>query len=233
MAEFAESLREDTDVDPLVRAAMAHLNLVMIHPFRDGNGRMARAIQTLVLSREAITEPAFSSIEEWLGENTEDYYRALVLTGCGSWKPRADAHLWVSFNLRAHHMQAQTIARRVDEASAIWSELDDLTASHTLPERVTNLLYDAVLGYRLRRSTYVKTTGIEVRTASRDLASLVEVGLLLPRGETRGRFYVAGEMLADLRRRCQERRRPLIDPYPWMRAELTRAESIPQADATQ
>ena len=220
MVEFAESLREDTDVDPLVRAAMAHLNLVMIHPFRDGNGRMARATQTLVLSREAITEPAFSSIEEWLGENTEDYYRALALTGCGSWKPRPDAHLWVSFSLRAHHMQAQTIARRVDEASAIWSDLDDLTASHTLPERVTNLLYDAVLGYRLRRSTYVKTIGIEVRTASRDLASLVDAGLLLPRGETRGRFYVAGEVIADLRRRCEKRRRPLIDPYPWMRAEL-------------
>ncbi len=222
MEAFAASLREDSDVDPLVRAAMAHLNLVMIHPFRDGNGRMARATQTLVLSREAIVEPAFSSIEEWLGENTEDYYRVLALTGRGSWQPRADPHLWVSFNLRAHHMQSQTVARRVDEAAAIWGELDTLAATHTLPDRVIDLLYDAILGYRIRRSGYVKSSGIEDRTASRDLARLVDVGLLVARGETRGRHYVAGEVLADLRRQCRKRRRPLVDPYPWMRAELAK-----------
>src|SRR5262245_15025656 len=77
---LAERLRSEPDVDPIVRAAMAHLNLVMIHPFRDGNGRMARALQTLVLSRQAIVEPAFSSIEEWLGHNTDDYYRVLMAT---------------------------------------------------------------------------------------------------------------------------------------------------------
>jgi Fic family protein len=225
MEEFAASLRADSEVDPLVRGAMAHLNLVMIHPFRDGNGRMARATQTLVLAREAIVEPAFSSIEEWLGENTEDYYRVLALTGRGSWQPRADPHLWVSFNLRAHHMQAQTVARRVDEASAIWVELDELSASHALPERVTSLLYDAVIGYRLRRLAYTKHAGVEQRTATRDLARLVEAGLLLPRGETRGRFYVAGDVLTELHRRCRERRRPLVDPYPWMRPELAKVPS--------
>jgi Fic family protein len=74
MDELASSLQADMDVDPLVRGAMAHLNLVMIHPFRDGNGRMARALQTLTISRHSIIEPAFSSIEEWLGQNTDDYY---------------------------------------------------------------------------------------------------------------------------------------------------------------
>ena len=222
MEALADSLRGHVDLDPLMRAAMAHLNLVMIHPFRDGNGRMARALQTLVLSRRAIIEPAFSSIEEWLGENTEDYYRALAITGKGTWQPRDDAHLWVSFNLRAHHMQAQTVARRFDEAAAIWTELDALVAHHRLPTRVTELLYEAVLGYRVRRASYVKTTGIEVRTASRDLANLVELGILTARGETRGRHYVAGQVLADLHRGCRERRRPLADPYPWMHAELAK-----------
>jgi Fic family protein len=222
MEVLADSLRGGADIDPLVRGAMAHLNLVMIHPFRDGNGRMARALQTLVLSRHAIVEPAFSSIEEWLGENTEDYYRVLALTGRGSWNPGPDPHVWISFNLRAHHMQAQTLRRRVDEAVAIWDELDGLVAKHDLPERVTGQLYEAVLGYRLRRATYIKSAGIEERTASRDLGRLTDLGILQARGETRGRHYVASDVLIDLRRRNREQRQPLFDPYPWMRQELAR-----------
>ncbi|MFY1651325.1 Fic family protein [Solwaraspora sp. WMMB762] len=223
MGELADRLRNEPDVDPMVRGAMAHLNLVMIHPFRDGNGRMARALQTLVLSREAIVEPAFSSIEEWLGSNTDDYYRVLLATGRGAWSPENDARLWVSFNLRAHHMQGQTVARRLDEASAVWKELDQLTVEHRLPDRVTDLLYEAVLGYRLRRGGYVKLAGIEERTASRDFAQLVEAGLLRAIGERRGRYYVAGEELIDTRHRSRESRRPLSDPYPWLPAHLVSA----------
>jgi Fic family protein len=114
MDTLVESLHTGASSDPVVRSAMAHLNLVMIHPFRDGNGRMARALATSVLTRSDIGEPEFSSIEEWLGANTEDYYSVLAHTGHGSWQPRDDAHLWLTFNLRAHHMQAQTVARRVE-----------------------------------------------------------------------------------------------------------------------
>ncbi len=220
MEALAADLRAGQDTDPILRGAMAHLNLVMIHPFRDGNGRMARALQTLVLARQAIVEPAFSSIEEWLGQNTDEYYRVLAPTGGGSWQPERAADLWVSFNLRAHHMQAQTVARRADETSSIWTELDRLTAHHHLPDRVTNLLYEAVLGYRLRRSSYVRSAGIDQRTATRDLARLVEIGMLDGQGATRGRFYAAGEVLTELRGRCREQRAPIVDPYPALPAVL-------------
>lgn len=220
MNELAVSLQADLDADPLVRGAMAHLNLVMIHPFRDGNGRMARALQTLTISRQAIIEPAFSSIEEWLGHNTDDYYRVLAITGQGSWRPRPDAHLWAAFSLRAHHMQAQTVAQRVSEASAIWTDLDTLVSEHGLPERVSGILYEAVLGYRVRRSGYMKMTDIEKHTATRDLGRLAEAGLLHPHGETRGRHYLAGELLRRLREERRTRRQPLVDPYPWMPARL-------------
>ena len=133
MEALAASLHTGLNSDPVVRSAMAHLNLVMIHPFRDGNGRMARALATLVLTRSDIGEPEFSSIEEWLGANTEDYYSVLAHTGHGSWQPRADPHLWLTFNLRAHHMQAQTVARRVNEAGQTWSELDVLPRNTACP----------------------------------------------------------------------------------------------------
>lgn len=100
MSPFLRQRRDATD-EPVVQA-MAHLNLVMIHPFRDGNGRMARALQTLVLATKGIAEPEFASIEEWLGANTDDYYRVLAATGRGEWAPGGDAHLRVKLTLRAH-----------------------------------------------------------------------------------------------------------------------------------
>jgi Fic family protein len=219
--ELVRELGSADAVDPLVRAAMAHLNLVMIHPFRDGNGRMARALQTLVLSRGGIGEPAFSSIEEWLGHNTDDYYSVLAVTGGGGWHPERDAGLWVKFNLRAHHMQAQTVARRYAEASEVWTALDASIAENGLPERVADELFDASIGFRIRRSTYVRRAQVDVRTASRDLLRMTELELLRAVGQTRARHYVAGPALIALRRDVVGRRVPVTDPYPWLRGRLS------------
>jgi Fic family protein len=220
MEALVESLHGGVNSDPVIRSAMAHLNLVMIHPFRDGNGRMARALATLVLTRSDIGEPEFSSIEEWLGANTEDYYSVLAHTGHGSWRPRSDPHLWVAFNLRAHHMQAQTVARRVSEAGATWDELDRLARDHGLPERALDPMFDAALGYRVRRGGYVKRAGVTDQTATRDLAALVSAGILVARGNGRGRYYVAGPPIREIQDRRRSARKPLHDPYPWMRAAL-------------
>jgi Fic family protein len=220
MEALVTSLHGGINSDPVIRSAMAHLNLVMIHPFRDGNGRMARALATLVLTRSDIGEPEFSSIEEWLGANTADYYSALAHTGHGSWQPRPDPHLWLAFNLRAHHMQAQTIARRVSEAGATWDELDQLAARNGLPERTLDPVFDAVLGYRVRRGGYVKRAGVTDQTATRDLAALGAAGLLVARGNGRGRYYIAGSSLREIQDRRRADRRPLRDPFPWMHAKL-------------
>jgi Fic family protein len=220
MEALVASLHTGLNSDPVVRSAMAHLNLVMIHPFRDGNRRMARALATLVLTRSDIGEPEFSSIEEWLGANTEDYYSVLAHTGHGSWRPRGDAHLWLAFNLRAHHMQAQTVARRVTEAAATWSDLEQIAAEHGLPDRTMDAMFDAVLGYRVRRGGYVKRTEVTEQTATRDLAALASAGFLFARGNGRGRHYAAGDPLREIQRHRRAERKPLRDPYPWMRAKL-------------
>jgi Fic family protein len=226
MEALVTTLAQDRDVDPLIRAAMAHLNLVMIHPFRDGNGRMARALQTMVLAQDAVIEPTFSSIEEWLGANTTDYYRVLAATGQGAWHPENDAHLWIKFNVRANHMQAQTLQRRFDEAERLWSALDALVAEHRLADRVTDPLFDAVLGARVQRSTYIKRTDLERRTATRDLAQLADLGLLEPVGQTRGRYYLAGERLRQLRAEVRSSRQPLQDPYPGLLDEVRRVAPV-------
>lgn len=223
MRTLSESLSKPTTDDPLVRGAMAHLNLVMIHPFRDGNGRMARALQTMVLAQDQVVEPTFSSIEEWLGNNTQDYYDVLAATGHGAWNPGNDATLWVKFNLRAHHMQAQTMRRRFDEAEIQWRKIDELVAKHRLNERIGAALFDALIGLRVTRPSYVKLTELDERTATRDLVNAANMGLLDARGERRGRHYVAGEPLRQIQAELRAGRKPLDDPYPTLIGEIRRA----------
>lgn len=214
MAELVASLEPDDDCPIYVRGAMAHLNLVMIHPFRDGNGRMARCLQTLVLAREKILSPEFSSIEEWLGRNTLAYYDILAQVGAGGWHPGRNAAPWIRFNLRAHHMQAQTVLRRVDESGRLWLQLIDLAARLGLPdERVVFALYEAALGLRVKRATYATNADLEAGTASRDLRLMVAAGLLEPRGQTKGRFYVGTITLREERSLVIADRPSIVDPY--------------------
>jgi Fic family protein len=216
-------LRDD-DAPVLIRAAMAHLNLVMIHPFRDGNGRMGRCLQTLVLAREQIVAPVFSSIEEYLGHSTTAYYDVLAEVGEGSWNPHNSAAPWIRFCLTAHHRQAKTHLRRIEETERLWRECAATARSEGLPERSVGGLVEAALGFRLRNSTYRAildaTAGEEISElkASRELKAMVNVGLLRPVGERRGRHYVAKPALLEMQRRIRRERPPRDDYDPYARA---------------
>ena len=223
MRALSGSLVAQSCDDPLVRGAMAHLNLVMIHPFRDGNGRMARALQTMVLAQDQVVEPTFSSIEEWLGNNTQDYYDVLAATGRGSWQPAQRRDALGEVQPRAHHMQAQTMRRRFDEAETQWRQIDELLAAHKLNERVGTALFDALLGLRVTRPSYVKLTELDERTATRDLVKAGRARTPRSRGERRGRHYVAGEPLRQIQEQLRADRRPLEDPYPTLTGEIRRA----------
>nr|WP_228554776.1 Fic family protein [Catenulispora pinisilvae] len=113
MHELIDWPNNDDRSHPLVRAAMAHLDLVSIHPWADGNGRMSRSLQTLMIAREDVLAPEFSSIEAWLGRpgNTWEYYRELARRGA-TYLPDQDVSSWIRFNLTAYHQQARTVQAR-------------------------------------------------------------------------------------------------------------------------
>ncbi|MDQ3720682.1 MAG: Fic family protein, partial [Actinomycetota bacterium] len=215
---------EQSDAPVLVRAAMAHLNLVMIHPFRDGNGRMARCLQTLILARERIVAPTFSSIEEYLGRNTESYYDVLATVGEGVWNPGNDARPWLRYCLTAHYHQARTMLRRIQEVEGLYNECFALAESKGLPERTAGPLAEAAHGFRLRNSSYRAvveiTSGEELSdlTASRDLRAIVEAGLFEAVGERRGRYYLGAEVLFEIYRRVRVGREPKDRSDPFERA---------------
>lgn len=210
--ELIEFLNAD-DACPhaLVKGAMAHLNLVMIHPFSDGNGRMARCLQTLVLGREGILEPEFSSIEEYLGRNTQDYYNVLAKTGEGSWRPKNDTRDWIEFNLTAHFRQATTLVMRTRVMDHLWQELELEISRHGLPERLIYAVTDAAIGYRVRNSSYRNLAELSDILASRDLKAAVDAKLLIPEGERRGRIYIGSP---DIRALFDKLRHEYMKPVP-------------------
>lgn len=221
MEMLADSLNQDDGTPPLVRAGMAHLNLVMIHPYKDGNGRMARCLQSLVLAREGVPlSPAFLSIEEYLGRNTQDYYAVLAAVGGGEWQPHRDARQWMRFILTAHLHQARTMVQRIHESEDLWTRLEVMVEEHGLIDRCLIGMFDAAVGLRVRNATYraaFEEMGEDIpeTTATRDLRQMVEAGLLTARGEKRGRYYIAAEPLREARADVLENRDPdmFLDPF--------------------
>ena len=222
--DLTEQLATEGEVPALIRAAMAHLNMAMIHPFRDGNGRMARCLQTLVLAREGVLVPEFSSIEEYLGANTQDYYRVLSEVGQGVWNPGRDAQPWVRYCLQAHYLQAMSVLRRVRESEQIWLEIEQLIERCGINARCMAALFDAALGLRVRNSGYRAvlkrwSEDISAQVATTDLASMVRAGLLAQLGKKRGTVYVADGAISEIRARHAKGRQPvdtsrLFDPPP-------------------
>jgi Fic family protein len=213
--ELIDAMANSEDCPPMVRGAMAHLNLVMIHPFRDGNGRMARCLQTLMLAREQILSPEWMSIEEYLGANTQSYYEILAEVGRGSWKPEGDARPWIRYCLEAHYIQAASVLRRAREAEQIWVAVDELRRDKGLPERSVGSLFDATIGLRIRNSSYrrdVESAELEEITnqvATNDLKKMVNAGLFYQRGSKRGTYYVRTEILEAIRDRVRADRQRL------------------------
>lgn len=193
MEELADWLNSDDDTHLLVRAAMAHLHLVSIHPWADGNGRMSRSLQTLMIAREGVLAPEFSSIEAWLGRpgNTWEYYQVLGRRG-STFRPDQDVSEWIRFSLTAYHQQAQTVHARWVRSGTVWAMLEEYVAGIRLDERVVSALHDVAMSGRVRRTRYEQAEGLSLQQAQRDLRDLVALGVLEPVGRTRARFYTAG-----------------------------------------
>lgn len=212
MEEVAASLARPDPISRMVQAAMAHLNLAMIHPFSDGNGRMARCLQTLVMARGGVLSPVFCSIEEYLGRNTPDYYNVLAEVGEGSWRPKQNPYPWIQFVLTAQFRQAHTTLRRERDLELLWNDLENELDRRGLPDRSIAILSEASNRRRIRRSTYSLLADVSDPVSTKDLRALVKAGLLEAVGEKRGRHYVASPELMQMRTRHMNKEE-IPDPY--------------------
>jgi Fic family protein len=200
MAEVVEWLQNgDPDAHVVVRAAMAHLHVVSAHPFRDGNGRISRIVQSLVLAREGLMSPEFGSIEEFLGEHTADYYAALNEAHGPEYEPERDASNWVAFCVKAHLAQARQRLAQIEDAATRWARLEQLVESRNWPDRMVIALEQSLIGGS-DRTSYATEAGVSPATASADFRRLLDAGLIEQEGRGRNVRYRASESLREERR---------------------------------
>ncbi|MFL6649910.1 MAG: Fic family protein [Sulfurifustaceae bacterium] len=213
MTELIATLNERNDQPPIVRAAMAHLNVAAIHPFADGNGRTSRAVHTLVLARAGVTAPPFASIDEYVSARTDDYDQALREVHGGAWQPERDTRPWVRFCLTAHFYQATMLERRSREYDRLWEALECEAMARGLPDHAMSALARAAVGERVTAPVYASAAGGSSLDADRELRELADAGLLIAATEEGEDFYLASEQIKAIWSRVREPGVQAIDPF--------------------
>jgi Fic family protein len=193
----------DLDAHLVIRAAMAHLHVVSLHPFRDGNGRISRIVQSLVLALGGLPAPEFVTIEEYLGNHTDAYYEALRDVQGGFYQPERDATPFVRLCVEAHLAQARRRLLQLDQANARWSYLQLLVEERGWPDRLVIGLEQSLFD-GTGRASYSAEAGVSAPTASNDLRRLLDAGLIQQQGRGPTTRYMASERLADYVRRRHE-----------------------------
>jgi len=182
------------DWHPAVAAAWMHVAFAAIHPFRDGNGRTARILSSLVMYRSGFRTPAFTSLEEWWGRHPDDYYRAFACLG-EDFDQGVDVTPFISAHVTAQLSQVHALDLRERTQRGLWTMLENILVDRSLHERIANALWDAFFGRAVAAGYYRGFTEVSAGTATADLKAATAAGLLSAVGETRARRYIAGPRL--------------------------------------
>src|SRR5580698_9284085 len=174
MGRFLKWLDGNEQEDPLLKAAIAHLWFVTIHPFEDGNGRIGRAIAEMCLARSDGSPQRFYSMSSQILEERKGYYDVLGKTQAGS----LDITEWLTWFLgcldRAIEKSTQ-ISDSALEKELFWQDLKKRNLSlNDRQKKVLNKLFGGFEG-KLTRDKWMKITKASSRTALRDIEELIAV----------------------------------------------------------
>ncbi|AMR28317.1 cell filamentation protein Fic [Hymenobacter psoromatis] len=183
MTQFLAWFNGPATLDPVLKAALAHLWFITLHPFEDGNGRLARALTDLQLARANGSAQRFYSMSAQIQRESQAYYTILERTQRGS----LDVTAWLTWFLeclgRALAASEQTIAQVLRRAR-FWER----HAAAALNERQRLLLGRLLAGFegKLTSSKWAKIAKCSQDTATRDIQALMALGILA-RDEAGGR----------------------------------------------
>lgn len=191
MRAFATWLQnEQEEISPILKAGIAHMHLVAIHPFWDGNGRTARALATLILQRSRFGFKKLLSLESFIFSIREHYFAAIERTLGARFMPDYDSTPWLEFFTSSLFAHTITLIQTLTDWRRSMDRLHKTLAKVNVSERQTDGLAYAIRTGRITRSDYIEITSTSPVTASRDLAYLAREGWLIPIGKTRSRIYL-------------------------------------------
>jgi len=187
--EFFNWLNRDNgrEVHPVLRAGITHYELVRIHPFADGNGRVARAFALLVLLREGYDVKRFFSIEEHFDSNSEEYYGALQAVS----QNKGDLTLWLEFFTKSLAIELTKIKERVRGLSIDFRWRDRLGRQIVLNEKQIKIIewfadHDRITA----KEAGELLPEVSDDTILRNIKDLLKKGVLKKRGITKNAYYV-------------------------------------------
>ncbi len=183
MVAFLEWFNGPADIDEVLKAALSHLWFVTIHPFDDGNGRIARAIADMALARSERNPQRFYSMSTQIQQERQAYYDILEQTQ----RDGLDVTPWMEWFLGCLGRSidgAETILGAVLFKARFWASIRG-TSLNERQALVINRLLDGFEG-KLTTSKYAKLTKSSQDTALRDIMLLVERGIFV-RGPQGGR----------------------------------------------
>lgn len=187
MKRFLAWFNAPSEVDPVLTAGVAHFWFVTIHPFEDGNGRIARAIADMVLSQADGTKDRFYSMSSGIEKERRDYYRELESAQRGG----LDITRWLAWFLgcldRSIEDADHTLGSVLHKAK-LWQQIN-LRPVNERQRKVINRMLDDFQGH-VTTSKYAKLTKCSNDTALRDIRELMERAILVKNpGEGRSTSY--------------------------------------------
>jgi Fic family protein len=172
---FLNWFEKETNLDSVLKAAIAHFWFIIIHPFDDGNGRIARAISDMLLARSENSSQRFYSLSSQILTERKKYYEILQKVQHSS----GDITDWLDWFLnclyRALENTEETLKRVLQKAD-FWDRNKE-TVLNSRQRLMLNKLFDGFDG-KLKSSKWAKITKCSADTALRDIKDLIEKGIL-------------------------------------------------------
>ncbi len=176
---FKEILTEES-LHPLLAIAIFVVVFLQIHPFQDGNGRLSRILTILLLLRSGYTYVPYSSLENIIEHNKENYYSTLRKTQKTIYAKTPNWQPWVLFFLRVLQKQVKRLTKKIEYEKTILSNLPSLSVK---------ILEHAREQGRVTMGDMIKITGVSRNTLKEHFRTLIKKGYLIKQGHGRGVWY--------------------------------------------
>lgn len=186
---FIES-SQSQDIHPVLKSGIVHYELVRIHPFLDGNGRVARALSTLILFLEGYDIRKFFSLEEYFDKNAQEYYSALQSVA----KDNGDLTKWLEYFTQGLAIELSKIKEKVEKISVDGKLRQKLGGKPLLlTDRQLKIIeYIQQTGYLQNQAFENLFPMVSEDTILNELKILLQNGIVKKQGVTKGAKYVMG-----------------------------------------